>query len=156
MAFEDRVVEHPNRWKLINPNDGTDFSVWDVERDEGVVTQEGTPLNAAAFNTCDIAVKQTFSSANVSGTVVIAKKLGFCTISAALTLAEAVSSFAEVLSSTDVPAPQIERNIYITVPYWSASYSRPARIRVGSSGGLAINYGAAGGEYCFAITYPIE
>ena len=86
MAFEDRVVEHPNRWKLINPNDGTDFSVWDMERDEGVVTQEGTPLNAAAFNTCDIAVKQSFSSQNVSGTVVIAKKLGFCTISGALTL----------------------------------------------------------------------
>lgn len=155
MAFEDRVVEHPNRWKLTNPDDSTDFQVWDVERDEGEVTQAGTPLNAETFNTCEIVVRQSFSSANVSGTVVVSQKLGFCTIVAALTLAEAVSGFAEVLGAADVPAPQIARNIYITVPYWSASYTRPARIRVGASGGLEINYGAAGASYCFEITYPI-
>ena len=155
MAFTDRVVEHPNRWKLVDPSDSTNFSVWDVVRDEGDVTQEGTPLNAAAFNTCDITVKQAFSTANFTGTVVIAKKLGFCTISGAVSVESAVSSFSEVLSSTDVPAPQIERNIYLTVPYWSTNYTRPARIRINAGGGLELNYGAAGAQYCFSITYPI-
>ena len=156
MAFEDRVVEYPNRWKLINPNDSTDFQVWDVERDEGEVTQVGTPLNAAAFNTCNTVVVQSFPSENVTGTVVIAQKLGFCMISAAISFTAAVSDWTEIVDSTIIPPPQTERAIIETVPYWSGSYTRPARVRIPAAGGLGVRYGAAGGEYCFSVTYPIE
>lgn len=45
MAFVDRIVEHPGRVKLTAVAGETD--VYDVERCEGAVTQEGTKLNAA-------------------------------------------------------------------------------------------------------------
>jgi len=50
MAFVDRVVEHPNRWTLTNVDDATDVKTYDVVRDEGTVTNEGTPLNAENLN----------------------------------------------------------------------------------------------------------
>lgn len=43
-GFEDRTVEHPNRVKL-RPVEGLD-GVFDVERLEGDITREGTPLTA--------------------------------------------------------------------------------------------------------------
>ena len=50
MAFVDRVVEHPNRWKLVNVDDPTDVKIYDVTREEGEVTNQGTPLNAENLN----------------------------------------------------------------------------------------------------------
>ena len=50
MAFVDRVVEHPNRWKLVNVDDPTDVKIYDVTREEGEVTNPGTPLNAESLN----------------------------------------------------------------------------------------------------------
>lgn len=50
MAFVDRVVEHPNRWKLVNVDDPTDVKIYDVTREEGEVTNPGTPLNAENLN----------------------------------------------------------------------------------------------------------
>ena len=50
MAFVDRVVEHPNRWKLVNVDDPTDVKIYAVTREEGAVTNPGTPLNAENLN----------------------------------------------------------------------------------------------------------
>lgn len=41
--FIDRIVEHPNRVKL-EPVSG---NIYDMTREEGTVTEEGTPLNSS-------------------------------------------------------------------------------------------------------------
>ena len=46
--FKDRVVEYPNRVKL-TPVEGQS-NVYDVSRQEGTITQDGTPLNAETLN----------------------------------------------------------------------------------------------------------
>lgn len=46
----DRMSAHPNRRTFTNPNDNTDVHTYDVTRAEGNVTQEGSPMNAAAMN----------------------------------------------------------------------------------------------------------
>ena len=46
MAFQDRIVEYPNRVTLTQVSGDT----YDIERAEGEVTQEGTPLNAENLN----------------------------------------------------------------------------------------------------------
>lgn len=48
LTFKDRVVEFPNRIKL-TPVAGQE-NVYDVSRQEGSITQEGTPLNALNLN----------------------------------------------------------------------------------------------------------
>ena len=49
MAFVDRVVQYPGRIKLTNVSDGTE-ATYDVTREEGTVTVEGTLINAANMN----------------------------------------------------------------------------------------------------------
>lgn len=49
MAFTDRVVEYPNRYLLEDEN-GVQTGPYTLIRDEGTVTAEGTPLNAANLN----------------------------------------------------------------------------------------------------------
>ena len=46
----DRVSDYPNRRKLVNPSDPTDFSSWNIERDEGTVSVQGTALNSTNLN----------------------------------------------------------------------------------------------------------
>lgn len=46
--FTDRVVQHPGRMKLTPVSGQT--NVYDVERQEGTVTEPGTPFNAETFN----------------------------------------------------------------------------------------------------------
>lgn len=48
MAFIDRVVEHPGRVRLTAVSGETD--VYDMTREEGTVTEVGTPLNATNLN----------------------------------------------------------------------------------------------------------
>lgn len=53
MAFIDRVVEHPGRIKLTpatNAEGSIIENVYDISREEGEVTEEGTPLNAENLN----------------------------------------------------------------------------------------------------------
>lgn len=47
--FTDRVVQYPGRIKLTNVQDGTE-ATYDMTREEGTVTTEGTLLNAANLN----------------------------------------------------------------------------------------------------------
>lgn len=46
--FTDRVVQHPGRVKMTPVSGQT--NVYDVERQEGTVTEPGTPFNAETFN----------------------------------------------------------------------------------------------------------
>lgn len=48
-TFIDRIVEHPGRYTLTDPG-GAELGTYDLSRDEGTVTEEGTPLNAANLN----------------------------------------------------------------------------------------------------------
>lgn len=52
MAFVDRIVEHPGRVKLTPVSGQT--NVYDMEREEGTVSTEGTLLNANNLNNPDI------------------------------------------------------------------------------------------------------
>ena len=63
MAFVDRIVEHPGRIRLTMVDD----DVYDVTREEGTVTEAGTPLNAANLNAeLADAVISRFTTATVS------------------------------------------------------------------------------------------
>lgn len=50
MAFVDRVVQYPGRIKLTDTSDSSVLGVFDVERAEGNVVVEGSPLNANTLN----------------------------------------------------------------------------------------------------------
>lgn len=52
MAFTDRIVQHPGRVKLTPVSGQT--NVYDMEREEGTVSTEGTLLNANNLNNPDI------------------------------------------------------------------------------------------------------
>ena len=47
--FVDRVVEHPGRYTLTDTG-GSVLGTYDLSRDEGTITEAGTPLNAANMN----------------------------------------------------------------------------------------------------------
>lgn len=47
-GFTDRVVQYPGRVTMV-PVQG-EANTYDMSRAEGTVTTEGTPFNAAAFN----------------------------------------------------------------------------------------------------------
>ena len=47
--FVDRVVEHPGRYTLTDTG-GSVLGTYDLSRNEGTITEAGTPLNAANMN----------------------------------------------------------------------------------------------------------
>ena len=49
MQFRDRITQHPNRVRHVNVATGEE-TVYDVVRDEGNITDVGTPLNADNLN----------------------------------------------------------------------------------------------------------
>lgn len=49
MAFTDRVVQYPNRY-LLEDTGGTQTGPYTLIRDEGTITDAGTPLNATNLN----------------------------------------------------------------------------------------------------------
>lgn len=62
--WKDRKSEYPNRRKQTSvygrPN------TYDISRDEGLVSEEGTPLNAASFNDLEGRVETAFNGVNNS------------------------------------------------------------------------------------------
>ena len=50
MAFIDRVVEYPNRY-LLEDGGGVQTGPYTLIRDEGTITEAGTPVNATNLNT---------------------------------------------------------------------------------------------------------
>ena len=96
-----------------------------------------------------------FSGGGISsGTINVVKQLGWCQVFGEFKLSAAVSSWTQVLSSSQVPAPKHGVNIYPAATTWGTSFVRAPRIQVSGSGGLSIRYGAAA-TYDFSVTYPI-
>lgn len=89
-----------------------------------------------------------------SGTINVVKQLGWCQVFGEFKLSAAVSSWTQVLSSSQVPTPKHGVNIYPAATTWGTSFVRAPRIQVSGSGGLSIRYGAAA-TYDFSVTYPI-
>lgn len=87
--------------------------------------------------------------------MVVAKKAGWCHVTAEIELSETLNDWTEVLSATQVPAPQYGKNLYPAATNWKTSFVRAARVRVSSTGGLYLRYGEAGVRYNFETTYPI-
>lgn len=105
---------------------------------------------------CDATTYDTFSGDIVtSGSITVVKKLGWCQVFGAVTPNASSSSWVTILDSTKVPAPQHGTAMYMTVPYWSSSYSMPIRFRIKATGGLDIARGTVNGSYWFTVTYPI-
>lgn len=43
--MKDRVVQYPHRYRLTNTNTGQELGVFDLIKEPGIVTDEGTPIN---------------------------------------------------------------------------------------------------------------
>lgn len=54
MAFVDRIVEYPGRYKLTVAGTGDVLGTFDLERAEGEITEPGTLLNANNLNNPDV------------------------------------------------------------------------------------------------------
>ena len=63
-TWTDRISEYITR-RLLTKSDGSTEQVT-VTRDEGEITQEGTPLNAATFNDLESRISDAFSSTDTS------------------------------------------------------------------------------------------
>ena len=90
-----------------------------------------------------------------SGSVTVTKKLGMCWIKGTLTLSNSISSWATILNSSAIPAPQDGVLLPFDASQWGTSYARTLRGRIPAGGGLQLVYGAAG-SYVINIGYPIE
>lgn len=86
-----------------------------------------------------------------SGTILVAQKLGWCAVTAVVTLSAAVSGWTSVLT---VPATQHGRNLYVTVPANNSITIKPLSARIAAAGAVQIRYGGAG-TYYFELVYPI-
>lgn len=88
------------------------------------------------------------------GSITVTKKLGWCHVHGGIIISKAVSNWATILNNVIVPPPQDGTALFLTIPYWSSSYTRPLRVSLMAAGGIRIRYGGAG-EYRFSFTYPI-
>lgn len=50
ITFLDRISEHPNRRRFINAETQVALGTYDIERAEGIVTENGTPYSSQTFN----------------------------------------------------------------------------------------------------------
>ena len=69
MAFTDRIVEYPGRYKLTDVGTGDELGTFDLERAEGEVYTDGTLLNANNLNAqtqLDSNVETIFTNAGMS------------------------------------------------------------------------------------------
>lgn len=60
--WQDRDVEHPNRIKLTNVNNGSELGTFDVVRDEGNIIHIGTKLNSDNMNGLENRIGKMFNS----------------------------------------------------------------------------------------------
>lgn len=88
------------------------------------------------------------------GSITVTKKLGWCHVHGGIYISKTISDWVTILNKVIVPPPQDGTATFLTIPYWTSSYSRPLRVALMAAGGLRVRYGAAG-EYRFSFTYPI-
>lgn len=90
-----------------------------------------------------------------SATMDVVKKSGWCMVRGGVKVSGAVNNWITLLDASQAPPPQHGRYIFLTIPYWGTSYTRPLRVNLTAEGGVRIRYGGAG-EFQFQIVYPIE
>lgn len=112
--------------------------------------QSETAITVNAPSTDEL--HKSFDSTQISsGTVLISQKMGWCAVTAIMTLSEAMgSSWVDVL---DVPETQHGYNLYTTVPANNSTTINPLSARISSGGKLQLRYGGAG-TYYFELVYP--
>ena len=113
-------------------------------------------VNKIADNSYGTNTYTSFSGSVLSsGSITVTKKLGLCWIKGTLTLSSSISSWATILNSSAIPAPQDGVLLPFDASQWGTSYARTLRGRIPAGGGLQLVYGAAG-SYVINISYPIE
>lgn len=95
------------------------------------------------------------SNVFTGGSITVTKKLGWCHVHGGMMISNAISSWATILNDVIIPPPQDGQPLFLTIPYWSTSYTRPLRVALMAAGGLRIRYGDTG-EYRFSFTYAIN
>lgn len=60
-----RVREYPDRFKLKDTTTGAVVATYDFERDEGTVSQDGTPMSPANMNSHEDAIEFAVDAANL-------------------------------------------------------------------------------------------
>lgn len=142
MAFVDRVVDHPGRVRLTPVSGQSD--VYDMTREEGTVTQDGTLLNALNLNTqtqVDNNVMQLFTNAgaptDAQNDLSNALKLliGLVANAQYQFPQTEITSYSSSSNMFTVPKPGV---IKIECNYRSGSY-----IQLWSAGGYTIAQGSA-------------
>lgn len=68
MAFENRIVEYPNRYTLTDSTTNTVLGTYDLTRAEGTVAAAGTPITAENLNSEITAAAET-ASASINNAV---------------------------------------------------------------------------------------
>ena len=120
MAFVDRVVQYPGRVKLTPVSGQT--NVYDMTRNEGTVTTEGTPLNAANLNSniqdaansavAAPAAKVQYINLIQRGSVTVKPTAAKQTASASVTFPHAFAGAPQVVVTPVTSAPQ---NVSVSV-----------------------------------------
>ena len=117
---------------------------------ESVVTPE---VCTNAIKSCPQTASHIFSSTDASGTVFAAQKLGWCMVSAEVTLTSDIGSdWEEVL--TGMPVPQHGQPVCTIVPAEGDGSADPLSVRITMNGSLQFMYGDQG-EFYFQLTYPV-
>lgn len=137
--------------------DGTTYNA-EIAMEAGEVRMAGNSMQLQSESaitvkapTTDEICKSFESTKIASGTVLISQKMGWCAVTAIMTLSEAMgSSWVGVL---DVPETQHGYNLYTTVPANNSTAINPLSARITPAGKLQLRYGGAG-TYCFELAYP--
>ena len=99
-SWKDRISEYPTRRKLTSTADPTDVKQVYVQRDEGEISEEGTPYTAQIMNALESRINAAFAALAPSAFVEVSGTLeeGETTItllSAAITTDSTIEYFAD-------------------------------------------------------------
>ena len=96
------------------------------------------------------------SVSSVSSTnLKVYRSAGICMLTMELTLSAEIADWTTLATGMPVPATAPSNEWLDTAESWAASFKRPMRVRIGTSGTLDIRYGAAT-SYRISMCYPIK
>ena len=134
----------------IEQTDGTELYSG-IYISDGGMSVEAADYITVRSDTDDMLTKDFSDSHISSGTVLESRKMGWCALSAIMTLSAAVgNSWVTVM---DTLPPQHGKNVYTTVPAVNSTSVKPLSARVTPSGELQLRYGGAG-TYYFELVFP--
>lgn len=96
------------------------------------------------------------SVSSVSSTnLKVYRSAGICMLTMELTLSAEIADWTTLATGMPVPATAPSNEWLDTAESWAASFKRPMRVRISTSGTLDIRYGAAT-SYRISMCYPIK